>query len=208
MLAQKTSPVRDTREQLLLAAEQFFADKGFYGTSIRDVAQAVGISKPSLIHHFPTKENLYSEVLKRIAHGLNTRLQQALEYEGNEREKLHIFVDRFCAWSFTHENDARILMRELLDNPKRLENVHTWHLKSLMDQLVGIIESGQKKNVFREVEALPIIINLLGGQHYLMIVMPTLGSIYGNNASSGLDLKQADILKRMLDGELLPSTTA
>lgn len=204
MLAQETTPVESTRERLLLAAEQFFADKGFYGTSIRDVANAVGISKPSLIHHFPTKENLYSEVLKRIAAGLLDRLQEALLGNGDEREKLHAFVERFRAWSFTHENDARILMRELLDNPQRLSEVHTWHLKSLMDQLTQIIESGQKNKIFRQAEPLPIIINLLGGQHYAMIVMPTLETIYGKKTSRGLDMKQADILKRMLDAELLP----
>ncbi len=198
------APVESTRERLLQAASQYFADKGFYGTSIRDVAEAVGISKPSLIHHFPSKESLYSEVLKRIATGLNARLEEALDAPVDEREKLHRFVDRFCAWSFTHEHDARILMRELLDNPQRLAEVHTWHLKALMDNLVNMIESGQRKGLFRKAEPLPVIINLLGGQHYAMIVKPTLERIYGESSCQRLDLQQAAILKRMLDAELLP----
>lgn len=197
------SAPNSTRERLLHAAEQLFAERGFYGTSIRDVAQAVGISKPSLIHHFPSKENLYSQVLKRIAAGLVERLEEALQAEGNALEKLHRFVDRFCAWSSIHENDARILMREILDNPQRLGEVHTWHLKALMDRLAELIETGQASGLFRKVEALPVIINLLGGQHYSMIVKPTLERIYGNSACRSLDQQQAEILKRMLDAELL-----
>lgn len=200
---EETGQGGSTRERLLEAAQRFFADKGFYGASIRDVAQAVGISKPSLIHHFPTKENLYSEVLKRIAAGLMERLEEATAVKGDERAQLHRFIDRFCAWSSAHEYEARILMRELLDNPQRLAEVHTWHLKALMDTLVGLIESGQAAGRFRRLEPLPVIINLLGGQHYVMIVKPTLESIYGEEACKQLARRQADILKRMLDAELL-----
>lgn len=203
--ARRGPPARPpTRERLLRAAEQMFAEWGFYGASIRDIAQAVGISKPSLIHHFPTKESLYSEVLRGIASGLTSRLEEALAGPGNEREKLHRFVDLFCAWSEIQEGDARILMRELLDNPRRLSEVQTWHLKPMMDRLIGLIEAGQAARRFRKADPLPVIINLLGGRHYATIVRPTLARLYGAKARKRIDSQQAAHLKRMLDGDLLP----
>jgi len=52
-----------TRERILAAAEKLFARRGFSGTSVRDITDAVGIKPPALYNHFPNKEDLYTEVL-------------------------------------------------------------------------------------------------------------------------------------------------
>jgi len=54
-----------TAERILDAAEELFADQGYAGSSLRDVATAVGIRSPSLYNHFESKEALYSAVLER-----------------------------------------------------------------------------------------------------------------------------------------------
>jgi len=54
-----------TAERILDAAEALFAERGFAGTTLRDVAGAVGIRIPSLYNHFASKEALYSAVLER-----------------------------------------------------------------------------------------------------------------------------------------------
>ena len=56
-----------TREQLLEAALQLFAEKGFWGVSLSQVAECCSITKQSLLHHFGSKEKLYREILGRIA---------------------------------------------------------------------------------------------------------------------------------------------
>jgi AcrR family transcriptional regulator len=50
------------REQLTRAAARLFAERGYHGTSLADVAKAVGIQKASLYHHIDTKEDLLWEV--------------------------------------------------------------------------------------------------------------------------------------------------
>jgi AcrR family transcriptional regulator len=54
----------NTRERILRAAAALFRQKGFNGTSMQDLAAAVGITKSSLYHHFPSKQALLSEILE------------------------------------------------------------------------------------------------------------------------------------------------
>jgi TetR/AcrR family transcriptional regulator len=56
-----------TRRAVLDAAERLFAERGFAGTSVRDLAAASGVSHPLIQHHFGTKEELYAAVLRRCA---------------------------------------------------------------------------------------------------------------------------------------------
>jgi len=65
------------REQILAAAAQLFAQRGFHGISIDDIGAAVGISGPALYRHFPGKEAVLAEMLLSIS-------QQLLD-EGSRR---------------------------------------------------------------------------------------------------------------------------
>jgi len=62
-VAEPTDRDRPTRDRILASAEKLFARRGFAGTSIRDITDAVGIKPPALYNHFPNKEDLYAEVL-------------------------------------------------------------------------------------------------------------------------------------------------
>ena len=59
----KASDARDTRSEILDAALELFADKGFYGVSIRDVARATGVGVSAMYHHFASKEELFEAVV-------------------------------------------------------------------------------------------------------------------------------------------------
>jgi AcrR family transcriptional regulator len=56
-------PRAQRRQQILAAAAEAFAEAGFRGTSLADVAARVGVSQPGLLHHYPTKEALILAVL-------------------------------------------------------------------------------------------------------------------------------------------------
>ena len=55
-----------TRKAVLAAAEDLFSERGFAGTSMRDIAHASGISPPLIHHHFGAKRDLYEAVKLRV----------------------------------------------------------------------------------------------------------------------------------------------
>lgn len=59
----RASEARDTRRDLIEAALELFAEKGYFGTSLRDIATAVGIRESAIYHHFADKAALFEAVL-------------------------------------------------------------------------------------------------------------------------------------------------
>jgi len=56
-------PALTTRERILREASKLFAERGYHGTTTRDVAAAVGIRQPSLFHHYPSKWSMMEALI-------------------------------------------------------------------------------------------------------------------------------------------------
>src|SRR6187200_1749305 len=68
-----------TRQAILDAALDLFAEKGFFGTSLRDVATAVGVRESALYNYFPSKDALFEALLLADQHSKVERLTSLAE---------------------------------------------------------------------------------------------------------------------------------
>lgn len=74
---------RASREKIIQAAIEFFAQHGFRGTKMADIAKAANLTEPGLLHHFPSKSHLLMEVLKERDRIDSERMRATLQKNGN-----------------------------------------------------------------------------------------------------------------------------
>jgi AcrR family transcriptional regulator len=74
---------RASREKITQAAIELFAQQGFRGTRMADIAKAANLTEPGLLHHFPSKTHLLMEVLKERDRIDSERMRLTLQKNGN-----------------------------------------------------------------------------------------------------------------------------
>lgn len=129
-----------TREKLLAAARNQFAERGFYGASIALIAGEVGLTKQALLYHFKRKEDLYAEVLKGIAARLLKTMSASADPSKSASQRFEDMVLRMYHVAIESPIDNKILMRELLDNHRKDAPQEQWFFKTWLDEMVARLE--------------------------------------------------------------------
>ncbi|MCL3861272.1 TetR/AcrR family transcriptional regulator [Actinotalea sp. K2] len=100
------------REQLLDVSRQLFAEKGFEGTSVEEIASRAQVSKPVVYEHFGGKEGMYAVVVDREIQALTGTLTQALLAGGHPQELLERTALALLDYIETSTDGFRILVRD------------------------------------------------------------------------------------------------
>ena len=102
----------ERREQLLVVGRSLFAERGFDGTSVEEIAARADVSKPVVYEHFGGKEGLYAVIVDREVQALLGRLTEALSRRGHPKQH----VQRAALALLTYIEDSpdgfRILVRD------------------------------------------------------------------------------------------------
>jgi AcrR family transcriptional regulator len=100
------------REQLLDVSRQLFAEKGFDGTSVEEIAARAQVSKPVVYEHFGGKEGMYAVVVDREIQALTNALIGALEEGGHPQLLVERTALALLDYIETSTDGFRILVRD------------------------------------------------------------------------------------------------
>ena len=102
----------ERREQLIEVARRLFAEKGFEGTSVEEIAATAEVSKPVVYEHFGGKEGLYAVVVDREVGYLLAEMETALTDGERSRELIEQAALALLDYVETHTDGFRILVRD------------------------------------------------------------------------------------------------
>ena len=102
-------------DKLLAAAEAEFGRRGFSEARLEDIAAHAGISRPSLLYHFNSKDALYEAVVHAAFARLASAVGAALGGEGSFGARIDALVAGYQAFLDANPNVARLILREVVD---------------------------------------------------------------------------------------------
>ena len=126
--------------RILLEAEALFAQRGFDGVSINEVALAAGVCKANVFHHFATKQELYERVLSQSCEAFARSLDALELKEQGLAARLRRLMDWHNAFLYQRPHGTRLILRELTGSPTVLEQSPVFPLiQHNFDRVVALL---------------------------------------------------------------------
>jgi AcrR family transcriptional regulator len=98
-----------------VAAEREFAAHGYEGAHLHLIAEQAGISRPSLLYHFDSKQQLYGTMVSRAIADLEDALVVAVASKDDFPGRIEAVLDRFLGFLEERPTVATVILREILD---------------------------------------------------------------------------------------------
>ena len=169
----------DPKQKFVETAHRLFAERGYYGVSLADVAKELGLTKQAIIYHFKTKEALYGAVLEQLAERLRVLTEEAIVEGDTPLERLRSFVENLGQLMREDAGDARLIARELLDNLDRAQHSRKWYLRHFLATSVTILRELPSMEHKDDTQLATVAYQLIGAINYFAISQPTLAGIWG-----------------------------
>ncbi|HVH35364.1 TetR/AcrR family transcriptional regulator [Tahibacter sp. UC22_41] len=126
--------------RILAEAEVLFAERGFDGVSINEVALAAGVCKANVFHHFATKQELYERVLAHACDAFGRSLDALELKEPDLAGRLWRLMEWHNAFLYQRPYGTRLILRELTGSPTVLERSPVFPLiQRNFDRIVGLL---------------------------------------------------------------------
>lgn len=146
-----------SQDRILDVAEQLFADRGFSGVGLAEVAERSGLSKSSLFHHFKSKTEIYASVLERLFKRLWETLESQVDSRANAWMQLDQIVDVWTGFMADNPNTAKLLLRSMVERDfedaglsrEELLKRHGYYMSQIIQKVVALMKAGNESGAFR-----------------------------------------------------------
>jgi len=194
----------DNRSRILEAATRLFAQQGFAGVSLRSIAERVGISKPSLLYHFPSKDRLREEVLGGVFDHWARRLPGLLRAVTSGEDQFEALMTELTSFFREDPDTTQLILRELLDRPEEMRSRLAASMRPLVMLVADAMRKGQAVGTLRaDVDPEAFVLHMIGSTVATLVAAPVIAPIVETDGESVLDRQERE-LRRMAFTSLFP----
>ena len=173
--AAKRLPADRRREQLLEVALTLFAQRGFNATTMDDIAEAAGVTKPLLYQHFDSKRALYLELVGSVSDTMLEAIGKAVAAAGGPRQQVEAGFAAYFHLVVTHADGFYLLFGSDVPNDPELSLAVRQVEKNLAESIEGLIDAGLDED-HRRVLAYAVVGMAEGAsRHFLSARDPSVG---------------------------------
>jgi TetR/AcrR family transcriptional regulator len=189
---------KETRQAILRAAEQQFAERGYAGARMDDVATEVGIKRASMVYYFRDKRSLYLALLDDLFGGLLPKYQAALVEGANARDRILACLDIWVNAVVERPGLMRIMMWESARVRRASAEPLAEEIAPILSTVAEGIVVGQADGTFLPIEPLRFMMIVTGATAFLTLGMHVLAS--DSMPLSAIDLREElrTLVKRVL----------
>ena len=170
------------REEILRAALQEFAARGFEGARVERVARTASVNKAMLYYYFGSKKELYEAVLLRNFDKFHAALDGALALPMGHEERLHALFEAFVTVLTEIPEHPVLMLREVASGGEHLPKAALRRMGEAFLKVRDLLAAGRQEGAFRAVPPLLIHFNLIGALSFLQASAPLrkkIGAVLG-----------------------------
>jgi AcrR family transcriptional regulator len=153
--------------EILRVAAQVLSEKGYYNTSLEEIADRLDLAKASLYHYFDSKESLLTACLGTVAEESITRLTAIASGAGSAPERLRgLIIEQLRIITVEYPELARLFLAHLEWPATVRERISDWHTRH--DAIIKeIIEEGVKSGELGDIDISVVRHNLTGALNFV-----------------------------------------
>ncbi len=164
---QRRTRIQEEKEELILeAALDVFSQNGFRGSTIDQIAEAAGMSKPNLLYYFRTKEAIHRQLIDRV---LTTWLEplRVFDADGDPESEIRSYIRRKLEMARDYPRESRLFANEILQGAPRIEDELKGPLKELVDEKAAVIRAWARAGKIAKCDPYHLIFSIWSTtQHY------------------------------------------
>lgn len=150
-----------TPERLLNAAELEFANAGFAKARLADIARLAGIRRPSLLYHYPSKDELYKATVQRCFNKLASLLLDAIKQSQNFKQGLRRLTLDFHSFLQEKPHIARLVIREFLEGQGPGRDILMSQVAPLLDSVEAFINNQGRDQIQNGLPLRPALMRVI-----------------------------------------------
>jgi TetR/AcrR family transcriptional regulator len=139
-----------SQTRILDAARAEFAQRGFAGARLQDIAERAGLTHPTLLYHFGTKERLYAAVIEQAMLDWAATTSRVIVTPSLGFDRVEALVEAGFEFFARHHDFVVIWRREALEGGGRLERAMADHMRPFFDEAVGFLRAEVAAGRLRE----------------------------------------------------------